>query len=518
MALSKKMSVFLVVTTALCGALVMAVEFAGARMLSVGYGATLTVWAAMISVTMLSLAVGYFLGGVLADRRPSPTPLFVVVGLAGLLVFLCPYARGVMAPFYHALGLKWGVLASSFAVFLIPLGLLGMVSPYVIRLLSEQDHGVGYTAGGVYAVSTVGSVIGTLLVGLWMIPCLGVSSCFRYSGGPVLVVGVLGAAFSIRKPLALFLLLVPVLAWTLPSPRTKEGLKYATPDGEVLEVLKVTDSPHGRIVVISKGDYLLLAVNGIVQTGVPRNLASMVRGDGLANHYYQELLPHMVDNPVGRRALIIGLAGGMTASLLRLHGIEIDAVDLDPEMIKIAREHFSFVGPAVVADGRRFLDDCRDKFDFCVIDTYSGDTMPFYLASREAFESSRQILEPDGIVAVNYIGSPTGEAFASIYKTLATVFPHVMAIKGEAGTQVQTITLFASSEPLRIRRSWLDYRPGFVGVDPISAAIEQLKVTPDTSAAVLLTDDHNPVDLLRDQDAQDWRARTIEAIGDRAVF
>ena len=512
------MNLYLVMTSALCGALVMAVEFAGVRMLSVGYGATLAIWAAMISVTMLSLAVGYSLGGMLADRVPRPLPLFGIIMLSGVLIVLCPYARGVMRACYHALGLRWGVLASSLVVFLVPLGLLGMVSPYVIRLLSEQNRGVGFTAGGVYAVSTIGSVIGTLLVGLWLIPSLGVTACFRLAGIAALTAGAVGVVWSIRKPAAVLLVLAPALAWALPAPEAKVGLKYTAPDGEPVEILDVMDSPHGRIAVISKGDYLLLAVNGIVQTGIPKDLASMRKGDGLANQYYQELLPYMVDDPEGRHALIIGLAGGMTASLLQRYEIEIDAVDLDPDMIKTARKYFSFTGPAVAADGRRFLEDCRTTYDFCVIDTYSGDTMPFYLASMEAFESSKRVLKPEGILAINYIGAPGGSAFASIYSTLGEVFPHVMAIRGEDSDRVQTITLFASGSPLRIRRGWLDYRPSFDGVDPISETIEQLKVEPDTSKALILTDDCNSVDLLRAQEALAWRSRTIEMIGDKAMF
>ena len=104
MSVSHRLNSYLVLTAAVGGAAVMAVEFAGVRMLSVGYGSSLTIWAAMISVTMLSLALGYFGGGALADRWPKPQPLFGIVLISGLLVAACPYARGVMSACYHALG------------------------------------------------------------------------------------------------------------------------------------------------------------------------------------------------------------------------------------------------------------------------------------------------------------------------------------------------------------------------------------------------------------------------------
>jgi len=285
-----------------------------------------------------------------------------------------------------------------------------------------------------------------------------------------------------------------------------------------VEILDVVDSTQGRITVMAKGDYRLVAVNGIIQTGIPRDLAAYRKGDGLANQYYQELLPYLVDQPGGRRALIIGLAGGMTAAILQRHGIDIEAVDLDPQMIATARKWFSFTGPAVAADGRRFLDDCTAQYDFCVIDTYSGDALPFYLASVEAFASARRLLKSDGILALNYIGSPTGTAFAAIYRTLAEAFPYVMAIKGENSVRVQTLTLFAATEPLRIRRGWLDEQPSFNGVDPISETIEQLKIVPATNSVPLLTDDRNPVDWWRAAEAREWRTRTMRAVGEEAVF
>lgn len=516
--MKKGVNGYLVFTAALCGALVMVVEFAGVRMLSVGYGATLAVWAIMISVTMLSLAVGYFVGGTLADRHPRPLLLFTIVIASGLLTVLCPFTRAIMRFCYDALGYRWGVLASSLAVFFVPLGLLGTVSPFVIRLLSERHEGVGFTSGGVYAVSTVGSVVGALAAGLWLLPSLGVAMCFRVAGAAALIGGGLGVALSAgRRPVSL-LVLLPAVALVLPAPETKVGLSYRAPDGDAVEVLDSVDSPHGRILVLSKGNYRLLVVNGIVQTGIPDDLDTMRRGDALANRYFQELLPYMVEDPVGTRALVIGLAGGMTARVLDKHGVRVDAVDIDPGVIAVARKWFGYTDAVTVADGRQFLEDCESLYDFCILDTYSGDAMPFYLASREAFESAAAVLQPNGIVAINYIGSPQGEAFACIYRTLAAVFPHVSAIRGEDGDRVQTITVFASRRAMELTRGWLIDRPSFSGVDPVSEDIDRLTITPDLSRAFVLTDDRNPIDSLRAGEALAWRRRTMDHLGEDVVF
>jgi len=312
--------------------------------------------------------------------------------------------------------------------------------------------------------------------------------------------------------------LAPMVLAFVPNVSNKVGETFVAPDGEPAQILDVRDSALGRIAVVSKGDYRLLVVNGIVQTGVPKDMAGLAKGDGLAIHYFQELLPYTVENPESRSALVIGVAGGMTPALLRAYGIQVDAVDLDPAIIETARKWFSFFGPATIMDGRLYLEDCKKRYDFCVLDTYSGDAMPFHLASREAFQSAAAVLKPGGVLAINYIGAPKGRAFASIYKTLSAVFLNVKALKGEANDKIQTITIFASNRPITFNNGWLDYRPAFSGVDPIGDAIARMTVEPSMQDAIVLTDEYNPIDLLRDDEALQWRMRAYQNIGEKVVF
>jgi len=509
--------VWLLVTAAMSGAVVMAVELLGARMLSVVYGGSLVVWAAMISVTLLSLAAGYFLGGWIADRRPGPILLYCLLLAGALLVLVSPHARFVLRACQAAMGVRGGALASSIALFMLPLGLLGMNGPYVIRLLSKGQRTVGVTAGSVYAISTLGSVAGTLLTGLWLVPSFGVAAGFRITATVMILTVLVGLAERLRLRAAAA---APALAAALlmPSPRLGLGDVYAAPDGERVEVIGVRDSAYGQITVLAKGDYNLLVVDGVVQTGVPRALARLQRGECLAANYFQELLPYMVDDAEGQRVLVVGLAGGMTATLLReKYGMDVFSVDLDPTIIEVARAHFGFEGPAVATDGRLYLETCDQKYDCCVIDTYSGDVFPFHLSTIEAFEAARGVLKPGGVLCVNVIASPTGKAFACIVKTIAEVFTHVLAIGGEDGDDVQTITVFASCREIEFNGGWLDYTGDFTGIDPIGDAIERLTLDVDMEAGIRLTDDYNPIDFLRAEEAVRWRARTRQNVGAAAL-
>jgi len=509
--------VWLLVAAAGCGAVVMAVELLGARMLGVAYGGSIEVWAAMIAVTLLSLAVGYFVGGWLSDRRPRPAVLYGVLVAAGALIAVSPHTSPILESCHGALGTRGGALASSAIVFSLPLALLGMVSPFIIRLLCEGGRRVGVRAGGVYAISTLGSVAGTLLTGLWLIPSFGTSTGFRVAAAAAAAVGAVGLACSLGWKGGAAAA-VPLVLACLPSPDPGVGRSYTAPDGQVVEVKAVRDSAHGRIVVLDKGRYRLLVVNGIVQTGIPRDLTRLAKGQCLALGYYQELLPYTVAEPRGRRALLIGLAGGMTAAMLGLHEIEVDSVDLDPEVIEVAREHFGFRGRAVAADGRLFLEKCSERYDFCIIDTYSGDVFPFHLATREGFAAAKRVLRPDGVLAINCIGAPSGRAFASIVATLEAVFAHVLAIQNEAGDDVQTITVFASDREVRFNKGWLDDAGGGSGPDPVSQAIQRFSVRPQRAGALVLTDDYCPLESLRGGEALRWRARTARNIGQPGAF
>jgi spermidine synthase len=508
-------SVWLLVTAAVLGAVVMAVEILGARLLGVAYGGSLAVWAAMIAVTLLSLAVGYFVGGWAADRRPKPALLYGILLAASALVVLCPHTRFVLKACHDAFGIQGGALASSMIVFALPLGLMGVTGPFVIRLLCSEGRGVGVRAGGVYAVSTLGSVAGTLLTGLWMIPTVGTAAGFRIAavaGALVAAVGLISAL----GPRGAAALAAPALLVFAPLPTSRVGQTYTAPDGERVEIKVVRDSAHGRITVLDKGPYRLLVVNGIIQTGVPRE--GQAKGRGLSDQYFQELLPYMVDDPAKSSALIVGLAGGMTASMLRLYGMELDCVDLDPEIISVAREQFGFVGQAVAADGRQFLESCQKRYDFCVIDTYSGDVFPFHLATREAFAAAKGVLKPGGVLAINYIGSPAGKGYACLDATIRAVFAHVRAIRGEPGDDVQTVTVFASDKAIAFNKGWLELMGGFSGVDPVSESVERLTLAAAPPGGFVLTDDYNPIDMLRAGEALRWRARTAKNIGEQAIF
>ena len=159
----------------------MVIELLGTRLIAPFYGASLYVWSSLISVTMIALAIGYFIGGHWADRAQR-TGLSLIIALAALFTLLIPWATRPVLLMTDPLGLRGGAFTSALLLFFPSLTLLGMVGPFAIKLATSQLDGVGSSSGTIYAVSTLGSVIGTLLLGFFLFPWVGSRQIFGEFG------------------------------------------------------------------------------------------------------------------------------------------------------------------------------------------------------------------------------------------------------------------------------------------------------------------------------------------------
>ena len=544
---------------AVAGAVVMGLELLGARVLGTVYGSSLFVWGALLSTALAGLAVGYGLGGLVADRCPRQELLYVLAMLAGLAILAVPAMQGMLQPCFWRLGPRLGALACAAAMFVAPLVLLGAAGPFVIRLAARGTGATGRTAGTVFALSTIGSVAGTLATTFWLVPVLGTRAGLAALGGAMLLAaaGGLVARFGLRAaPAAAACLLVwPVAA---AKPPAGEGVLFRT------------ESPYGRLAVIEHAPpdqtpYRMLFVNGITQTGMPldigrRDRASLLRTDS----YYLELLPYFYDDPdCPRRALLIGLAGGLFARVMALYPVDLTAVEIDVKVVQAAKAYFDCPGrifypdgrelrvdldrfprrrqgahaapPApqhdpsrhlpgktriVIQDGRRFLAASPRRYDFIVLDAYSGDTIPFHLITREMFRLVRRHLTDEGILAVNYIGGPPGDEVTDcLARTLINVFGqyNVTAYRSTDDPEaVQVIYFFAfrgpAREPALPPDRWATGPGG--RVDRTAYELWSRRLTLEPRRGRVITDDRNSIDAARVRTSLIWRAQALRMFGE----
>jgi len=563
---SQRVNGFLLALVTVTGAVVLALEILGARVIATHYGGSMYVWAGVITVTLACLSVGYVLGGRLADRVPRTWMLGLVVLAAGASILLVDPLTAVLTPLGDSLGLAWGAIASAGVLFFLPLTLLATAGPYVIRLRARAVEATGATSGTVYAVSTVGSVGGALVSALWMVPTLGARVSLLVCSGLLIALGVAGLVVSCGVR-TLPLVLLAGLPFAIPS------AQRALP-GELYR----TESPYGELRVVQReaperGLYRMLMVNGIMQTGMPLDIDLVGPGAILrTDSYYLELLPYFyADLAAGRKGVLVGLAGGMFPRVMEFYGIDWTAVEIDRKVAELAKAYFGYRGElhsatgrpipvdlsrfpdraspvlaehladapaecaaqhaadhapsgpyrgrAYVADGRQFLAAMGGKVDFIVLDAYSSDTIPFHLITREFFELVRSRLTHDGLLAINYIGSPAGDFVTdSLFRTLEAVFGADRLIAWRTRDDdraAQVIIIYAFRGPAReLLPLWQADLAG--GADRLSYELSRRRVATRRHGGQVVTDDRNPIDLARAETALEWRKQTMALFARRS--
>ncbi|MGD8884305.1 MAG: fused MFS/spermidine synthase, partial [Gammaproteobacteria bacterium] len=184
---SKGFMMYILLTAVLCGALVMAIEVMGSRVIGPFFGVSLFVWTSLITVTLVALSLGYAFGGYLADRYSSPKYLYSIIMVAGALTLLVPMLQAPVLKLCAPLGLRTGAFISTLILFGPALFLLGCVSPYLVKIAASQLRNLGAVVGGLYALSTIGSTAGTVITGFLLVALLGVDKIFLVTGSLLIV-------------------------------------------------------------------------------------------------------------------------------------------------------------------------------------------------------------------------------------------------------------------------------------------------------------------------------------------
>lgn len=493
-------------TVFMTGSAVMVIELLGARILAPYYGTSMFVWSSLITVTLVALAVGYWLGGHVADLVPRAQVLYTIIALAGLATALIAPSRGSVLRATDSLGVRGGSLAAAFVLFTAPLVLLGMVSPYAVKLATQNLTRLARTAGKLYAVSTVGSFVGTLVAGFVLIPTFEVRAILVVVSVMLVALSLLFFAMSRRlwpttglaAALAAAVVLIP-------------GSRGMTAVGEMMIVTK-QPSFYGEIKVVDWGPLRFLLVDGGLQSAIDvRNGLCAVEYP-----YMMEALAYRL-RPTGSRALVIGLGAGVIPDAMGHWGVESDVVEIDPKIVSMAEDYFGF-DPSEhkthIGDGRRYLKETDQRYDYVILDAFAGEMVPVHLLSAEAFETVRADLNPGGIVILNYVGyrsGPRSRVVSSIVRTLEAAFENVRVFEsgdpGEYGGNV----FVASDSPIDLAAARDDEPLPF----PVHEAIREsaTHVRPlDVSGegAIVFTDEHNPVDLWDVEGRERWRRDTME--------
>ena len=429
----------------------MVLEIAGTRLIHPFFGVTLYVWASLIAVTLGSLALGYGLGGWLADRHPRVTVHFWILLAGGLSSLWIPVAA---APVMRALAgweLRLGVLTTSVILFSLPLTVMGMIPPFVIKLWLANLQETGRVSGYLYAISTVGSLAGTLATGFWLIPSFPVTHIFWGVAGLLILLALAGliSARAVKASIAGLIVILVVFFLIFISGR------FPKAEAQETQTLYTTQSFYGQIKVVERDNLRALLINGSPQNYL---VSGQDPYDFFQEFGYDSLIGALpMLKPDMREVLMIGLGIGRIPSYFNRLGIRTDIVELDPLVAQVASDYFGFKtgdNQLFYGDGRRYLrqgQDAGKRYDSVIIDAFAVYELPDHFFTEEMLQEIRGVLSETGIVAINTGGILTGPAARvpqSIYKTLQAVFPYVRAYEVNARDRVNNIVFFASMQPL----------------------------------------------------------------------
>ncbi|MCX6053970.1 MAG: fused MFS/spermidine synthase [Chloroflexi bacterium] len=497
------MQKFLYIIVFTSGLVSLAVEFAASRLLGNYFGTSNLVWASIVGLILIYLTIGYFIGGSWADRSPKYETLFKILAWAALAVGLIPLAsRPILRIASQAFDqLQLGVLFGSFSVvmvlFIIPVTLLGTASPFAIRLSITDTAHSGKISGRIYAISTLGSFLGTFLPVLLLIPTIGTYRTFLVLSSLLVIPSLIGLYLvggfhKLIRYSWMILVILSLFIWGVPGTDKKTtGLVYET------------ESSYNYIQVLEEEGFRLLRLNE------GQGVHSIYHPDQINfNGPWEQVLSAPFFNPAPvspdkiYQIAIVGLAAGTTAreAALAFPNAAIDGIEIDPKIVEVGQKYFDMNNPnlnVIIQDGRWAMQNSTKKYDIISVDAYRPPYIPWHMTTREFFQILYDRLNEEGVIVINIGRSPSDRRLInSLYSTIHTVFPSLYVT--DLSDSFNTI-LYATKQETSLNNfldnyMQLDQNPSATPLilDVMASTYEGLKDTQDNG--IVFTDDLAPVE------------------------
>lgn len=489
-------------TVFLTGAAVLILEVTAVRVLSPYYGSSLYVFSSVLTVVLAALSIGYWYGGKRADKEQSLDSLYTIITISGLVVLGLLLASMVLLPEIGPfLSVTVGPLIFSLVLFFAPAFLLGIVSPYIIKLQSIHSPAekIGEVVGNTFFWGTMGSIVGSLATGFWLIPTLGIQQTLTLVSVALISLGLVTPLFLNRPLRKNFIAKIVFVALII------GGIIYA-----------FDTSTNSGVVYKGDGLYSAIKIQDLTLNERPvrlllrdTNNSSAIFHDSndlvFAYTQFAELYP--VLKPNTKDILVLG-GGAYTIPRTLTEkdpALSVDVVEIEPILFDLAQKYFDLRDTSRITnysmDARVFLSQANEQYDLIFSDTFGTDlAAPFHLTTHEFYELAKKSLADEGIFILNYVGkpeAPTPSLTGSIIKTILATFPNTRAfgLENEEPTNLQNI-MFIS----RNGESVIDVSDATVtnlnGEEKVIAELELPLNNYLLEDEILLTDDRAPVEYL----------------------
>lgn len=481
-------------------------ELSASRLIAPFFGDSTFIWANVIGLTLTYLAIGYWLGGKLADRYPRLWVLYTITATAAAWSALLPYLARPILQFSLdafdevAVGAFYGSLLGVLLILAVPITLLGFVSPYAIRLRMTDVGHAGNTSGNTYALGTVGSIAGSFLPVLLLIPWVGTRRTFLILGLLLFIPSLIGLLRLRAMPQVAMASTLAVAVATVSLVQAGGAIRPAQGGELVYE----SESSDNYIQVVRDGSAYELSLNeGHATHSIYDPSQPLTQGPWdyfmVAPLFNPLTGPATIDN-----ALLIGLAGGtVSKQLTAAYGpIPIDGVEIDGEIAEVGREWFAMTEPnlnVIVEDGRYVLRTSDERYDLIGVDAYKQPYIPFQLTTREFFQEVSDRLTPEGTAVINVGRTDTDYRLVDVIaSTMRDVFPNVYVIDTERYANSIVIGTNSPTAMGNFEASLAAQEPGSLVRQVGDASVASGNIREVTEVTTVYTDDHAPVERVVD--------------------
>ena len=495
---------YLLFTVFISGMTTLAAELAAGRLIGNVFGTSNIVWASIIGLILIYLTCGYYLGGKWADANPTPAAMYRVLAWGAFTLGLVPYLAGpVLKSAASAFEfLQVGILGASFIavliLFSVPITFLGTISPFAIRLSVDDTSRAGQTSGQIYAISTLGSFIGTFLPTLVTIPAIGTKNTFLVFSLLLLFVALAGLGkFASRRDMLAHMWMPFVIAIVAVL---SSGQTLKSNSGQIYE----TESAYNYIQVAEQNGFTILRLNE------GQGVHSIYKADTLqydgpwdqflvSPYFYANRKPADV-----RRVAIVGLAAGTTArQMTAVYGnIPIDGFEIDPKIVEVGQKYFGMTMPNLnieIGDGRLNLEQSPYTYDIIAVDAYRPPYIPPHMTTQEFFQIAADHLSEDGVLSLNSASVPGDRRLINgLATTMGTIFPSIYTvdIPGSLNTMIFATKQQTTAENFASNFVALSQDPSVhpLLIHTMQTTSGNLKTGYETTT--VFTDDHAPIEWI----------------------
>ena len=431
-----------------CGAIVMVFELVGSRVIGPFLGTSLFVWTSLIGIILASLSLGYYLGGKQADKNVSMSRLARIILLAAICIAITIGIKDVLLLFLQKnVGeIRIAAVIASIVLFMPASIYLGMVSPYAAKLKLSSLENTGRTIGNLYALSTAGSIFGTLFAGFYLIPFFGTNKLLIFLAIILVLISIilsLKTKLKLKITVLLFLVMGLIAFNFLDTLLIRNG--FIDLDTSYNRVFITDSRQQSRGLTIRR-----MGINNEAHSSM------YLESDELVSEYAKSyhLIRHFY--PDFKSCLMLGGAGySFPKSYLKTYpNAKIDVVEIDPKVTQLAKDYFKLKEDPRLGiyhnDGRTYLNHTDKTYDVILGDAFNSSySIPYQLTTQESAQKMHDILNEDGVVILNIISSIEGDSgkfFRSEYATFKAVFPQLFVYPlrdSKNGNTIQNIFLIA---------------------------------------------------------------------------